>query len=334
MKHNITLIPGAGIGPEVSEAALQVIQAAGIEVEWEPLQAGAEAFKKYGKYLPDELLESLQRNRVGIKGPITTPVGQGFASINVKLRKALNLYANLRPIKNLPGVKTRFENVDIVVVRENTEDLYSGLEHVVVPGVVESLKIITAEASTRIARFAFEYARRHGRKRISAIHKANIMKLSDGLFLDCVRDVAKLYPELQYEELIVDNACMQMVLDPLQFDVMLLENLYGDIVSDIGAGLVGGLGLVPGANLGDDCAIFEAVHGSAPGIAGKNIANPTAMLLSAVLMFQHLGEMEKANRIVRAILSVYSEGKVLTPDVGGTASTTQFADAVVQHLVN
>lgn len=334
MKHNITLIPGDGIGPEVSEAALQVIQAAGIEVEWEPLQAGAEAFKKYGKYLPDELLESLQRNRVGIKGPITTPVGQGFASINVKLRKALNLYANLRPIKNLPGVKTRFENVDIVVVRENTEDLYSGLEHVVVPGVVESLKIITAEASTRIARFAFEYARRHGRKRISAIHKANIMKLSDGLFLDCVRDVAKLYPELQYEELIVDNACMQMVLDPLKFDVMLLENLYGDIVSDIGAGLVGGLGLVPGANLGDDCAIFEAVHGSTPGIAGKNIANPTAMLLSAVLMFQHLGETEKANRIVRAILSVYSEGKVLTPDVGGTASTTQFADAVVQHLVN
>ena len=334
MKHKITLIPGDGIGPEVTDATLQVIQAAGIEVEWEVLQAGAEAFKKYGKYLPEELLESLQRNHVGIKGPITTPIGQGFASINVTLRKALNLYANFRPIKNLPGVKTRFENVDIIVVRENTEDLYSGLEHTVVPGVVESLKIITAEASTRIARFAFEYARRHGRKKISAIHKANIMKLSDGLFLDCVRNIAKLYPEVQYEELIVDNTCMQMVLDPAKFDVMLLENLYGDIVSDLGAGLVGGLGLVPGANLGDDCAIFEAVHGSAPGIAGKNIANPTAMLLSAVLMFQHLGESEKANRIVRAILAVYSEGKALTPDVGGTATTIQFADAVVHHLVN
>ncbi|HVN82568.1 MAG TPA: isocitrate dehydrogenase (NAD(+)) [Terriglobia bacterium] len=334
MKHNITLIPGDGIGPEVTDATIQVIQAAGIEVEWDILQAGAEAFKKYGRYLPDELLESLQRNRVGLKGPITTPIGEGFASVNVTLRKALKLYANFRPIKNLPGVKTRFENVDIIVVRENTEDLYSGLEHTVVPGVVESLKIITAEASTRIARFAFKYARRSGRKKISAIHKANIMKLSDGLFLDCVREVAKLYPEIQYEELIVDNTCMQMVLDPLKFDVMLLENLYGDIVSDLGAGLVGGLGLVPGANLGDDCAVFEAVHGSAPSIAGKNIANPTAMLLSAVLMFQHLGETEKANRIVRAILAVYSEGKVLTSDVGGTATTLQFADAVVHHLVN
>jgi isocitrate dehydrogenase (NAD+) len=334
MKHKITLIPGDGIGPEVSDATLQVIQAAGIEVEWEVLQAGTEALRKYGKYLPDELLQSLERTRVGIKGPITTPIGQGFASINVSLRKALNLYANFRPIKNLPGVKSRFENVDIIVVRENTEDLYSGLEHVVIPGVVESLKIITAEASTRIARFAFDYARRHARKRISAIHKANIMKLSDGLFLDCVRDVAKLHPEIQYEELIVDNACMQMVLDPSQFDVMLLENLYGDIVSDLGAGLVGGLGLVPGANLGEDCAIFEAVHGSAPSIAGRNLANPTAMMLSAVLMFQYLGETEKANRIVQAVEAVYSEGKVLTPDVGGTAFTTQFTDAVVQHLVN
>ncbi len=334
MKHRITLIPGDGIGPEVTEATLQVIQAAGIEVEWEVLQAGAEAFKKYGKYLPDELLDSLQRNRVGIKGPIATPIGQGFASVNVTLRKALNLYANFRPIKNLPGVKTRFENVDIIVVRENTEDLYSGLEHVVVPGVVESLKIITAEASTRIARFAFEYARRHERKKVSAIHKANIMKLSDGLFLDCVREIARLYPEIQYEELIVDNTCMQMVLEPQQFDVMLLENLYGDIVSDLGAGLVGGLGLVPGANLGDNCAIFEAVHGSAPSIAGKNVANPTAMMLSAVLMIHHLGENEKANRIIQAIETVYSEGKVLTRDLGGTSTTSQFADAVVQHLVN
>lgn len=334
MKHKITLIPGDGIGPEVTEAMLKVIEAAGIEVEWETINAGAEAFQNYGKYLPDELMESIRRNKVAIKGPISTPIGEGFASINVALRKALNLYANFRPIKNLPGVKSRFENVDIIVVRENTEDLYSGLEHVVVPGVVESLKIITAEASTRIARFAFEYARRHRRKKVSAIHKANIMKLSDGLFLECVRSVAKLYPEITYEELIVDNTCMQMVLDPTQFDIMLLENLYGDIVSDLGAGLVGGLGLVPGANLGEECSVFEPVHGSAPKIAGKNMANPTAMLLSAVLMFDHLGEGEKASLIASAVERVYAERKVLTPDLGGTTSTTQFADAVVQHLVN
>ena len=251
MKHKITLIPGDGIGPEVTAATLKVIEAAGLEVEWETINAGADAFEKHGKYLPDELMDSIQRTRVAIKGPISTPIGKGFSSINVALRKALTLYANFRPIKNLPGVKTRFDNVDIIVVRENTEDLYSGLEHVVVPGVVESLKIITAEASTRIARFAFEYARKHGRKKIAAIHKANIMKLSDGLFLECVRNIAQLYPEIIYEEMIVDNTCMQMVLDPQQFDVMLLENLYGDIVSDLGAGLVGGLGLVPGANLGE-----------------------------------------------------------------------------------
>jgi isocitrate dehydrogenase (NAD+) len=334
VKHKITLIPGDGIGPEVTEATLKVIEAAGIEVEWEIVNAGAEAYHKTGKHLPDELLGSIQRNHVAIKGPISTPIGEGFPSINVTLRKALNLYANFRPIKNLPGVKSRCDNVDIIVVRENTEDLYSGLEHVVVPGVVESLKIITAEASTRIARFAFEYSRRKGRKKVSAIHKANIMKLSDGLFLDCVRDVARLYHEIQYEELIVDNTCMQMVLDPQQFDVMLLENLYGDIVSDLGAGLVGGLGLVPGANLGDECAVFEPVHGSAPTIAGKNIANPTAMLLSAILMFHHLGETEKANRIAFAIETVYVKGKVLTPDLGGSATTTQFAEAVMQHLVN
>ena len=334
MKHKITLIPGDGIGPEVTKAALKVIEAAGIEVEWEVLNAGVEAFQKSGRYLPDELLNSIRCNHVAIKGPISTPIGEGFSSINVTLRKALNLYASFRPIKNLPGVKTRFDNVDIIVVRENTEDLYSGLEHVVVPGVVESLKIITAEASTRIARFAFEYARRKNRKKISAIHKANIMKLSDGLFLECVRNVARLYPEIQYEELIVDNACMQMVLDPTQFDVMLLENLYGDIVSDLGAGLVGGLGLVPGANLGEEWAVFEPVHGSAPKIAGKNLANPTAMMLSAVLMFQHLGETEKANRIAYAIEAVYQKGKTLTSDLGGTATTTQFAEAVVQHLVN
>ena len=334
MKHKITLIPGDGIGPEVTAATLKVIEAAGLEVEWETINAGADAFEKHGKYLPDELMDSIQRTRVAIKGPITTPIGKGFSSINVALRKALTLYANFRPIKNLPGVKTRFDNVDIIVVRENTEDLYSGLEHVVVPGVVESLKIITAEASTRIARFAFEYARKHGRKKIAAIHKANIMKLSDGLFLECVRNIAQLYPEIIYEEMIVDNTCMQMVLDPQQFDVMLLENLYGDIVSDLGAGLVGGLGLVPGANLGDNCAIFEPVHGSAPKIAGKNMANPTAMLLSAVLMFQHLGETEKAALIASAVEKVYANGKLRTADLGGDSSTSQFTDAVVQHIVN
>ena len=334
MKHKITLIPGDGIGPEVTAATLKVIEAAGLEVEWETINAGADAFEKHGKYLPDELMDSIQRTRVAIKGPITTPIGKGFSSINVALRKALTLYANFRPIKNLPGVKTRFDNVDIIVVRENTEDLYSGLEHVVVPGVVESLKIITAEASTRIARFAFEYARKHGRKKIAAIHKANIMKLSDGLFLECVRNIAQLYPEIVYEEMIVDNTCMQMVLDPQQFDVMLLENLYGDIVSDLGAGLVGGLGLVPGANLGDSCAIFEPVHGSAPKIAGKNMANPTAMLLSAVLMFQHLGETEKAALIASAVEKVYASGKLRTADLGGDSSTSQFTDAIVQHIVN
>lgn len=334
MKHKITLIPGDGIGPEVTAATLKVIEAAGIEVEWETINAGADAFEKHGQYLPDELMSSIGRTHVAIKGPISTPIGKGFSSINVALRKALTLYANFRPIRSLPGVKSRYEGVNIIVVRENTEDLYSGLEHVVVPGVVESLKIITAEASTRIAKFAFEYARKHGRRKITSVHKANIMKLSDGLFLECVRNVARMFPEIAYEEMIVDNTCMQMVLDPKQFDVMLLENLYGDIVSDLGAGLVGGLGLVPGANLGDGCAIFEPVHGSAPKIAGKNLANPTAMLLSAVMMFQHLGEVEKAALIASAVEKVYATGKVLTADVGGSASTTEFADAVVQHLVN
>jgi isocitrate dehydrogenase (NAD+) len=334
MKHKVTLIPGDGIGPEITRSTLKIIEAAGIEVEWEKFLVGADAFTKYGKYIPDDLMDSIRRTHVALKGPVTTPVGQGFASVNVALRKALGLYANFRPIKNLPGVKTRFENVDIVVVRENTEDLYSGIEHVVVPGVVECLKIITAEASTRIARFAFDYARKKNRKKISAIHKANIMKLSDGLFLDCVRKVAAIYPEIQYEEIIVDNACMQMVLNPEKYDVMLLENLYGDIVSDLGAGLVGGLGLVPGANLGEDCAVFESVHGSAPSIAGKNIANPTAMILTAVLMLQYLGENEKAARIAAAVERVYLEGVVRTQDLGGKFGTMEFTEAVQAHLVN
>ena len=305
MKYKITLVPGDGIGPEVTEATAKVVEAAGVDVEWETINAGAAALERDGVYLPDRLLESIRQNRVALKGPITTPIAGGFTSINVSLRQRWRLYANFRPIRNLPGVKTRFGEVDLIVIRENTEDLYAGLEHVVVPGVVESLKIITADASTRIARFAFDYARRKRRKRVTAVHKANIMKLSDGLFLECVREVAKLYPEIEYGESIVDNTCMQLVLDPRQFDVLLLENLYGDIVSELGAGLVGGLGLVPGADLGEDCAVFEPVHGSAPSIASKNQANPTAMILSAVLLFRHLGESEKAQRVLSAVEAVY-----------------------------
>ncbi len=330
--HRITLIPGDGIGPEVTAATVRMVEATGVEVEWETIQAGADALAEHGTFLPESLLESLKRNRVGLKGPITTPIGGGFASINVTLRKKLDLYANFRPVRNLPGVKTRFENVDLVIFRENTEGLYSGLEHEVVPGVVESLKIITERASTRISRYAFEWARRFGRRKISCIHKANIMKLSDGLFLRSSRAVARDYPEIEYNEVIVDNTCMQLVLNPYKFDVLLLENLYGDIVSDLCAGLVGGLGLVPGANLGDECSIFEAVHGSAPDIAGQNIANPTAMMLSAVLMLRHIGELEAAERAQRAIHRVYSGGQALTRDVGGTTNTTEFAEAVVAAM--
>ena len=334
MKYKITLVPGDGIGPEVTEATAKVVEAAGVDVEWETINAGAAALERDGVYLPDRLLESIRQNRVALKGPITTPIAGGFTSINVSLRQRWRLYANFRPIRNLPGVKTRFGDADLIVIRENTENLYAGLEHVVVPGVVESLKIITADASTRIARFAFDYARRKRRKRVSAVHKANIMKLSDGLFLECVRGVAELYPEIEYGESIVDNTCMQLVLDPQQFDILLLENLYGDIVSQLGAGLVGGLGLVPGANLGEDCAVFEPVHGSAPSIASRNQANPTAMILSAVLLFRHLGESEKAQRVLSAVEAVYQRGEALTSDLGGDATTTEFAEAVVQHLVN
>ena len=279
-KTTVTLLPGDGIGPEVSDAAVRVLEAAGAELEWERHIAGAEALEKYGNPLPPEVLESIRRNRVALKGPITTQVGGGFKSINVQLRQELDLYANLRPSRSLPSIPSRFENVDIVVVRENTEDLYSGLEHVVVPGVVESLKIITEKASLRIAHFAFEYARRHGRKRVTAVHKANIMKLSDGLFLECFRRVAKEYPDIEADDKIVDNMCMQLVMRPEEWDMLLLENLYGDIVSDLCAGLVGGLGVVPGANIGLDAAVFEAVHGSAPDIAGKDLANPLALIRS------------------------------------------------------
>src|SRR5881398_1809891 len=301
MSYKITLIPGDGIGPEVTRAAVRVLEATGLKFEWETFQAGAEAYEKYHEYIPKELIESIERTRVGLKGPVSTPVGGGFASINVELRKRFELYANFRPIRNLPHIPTRYPDVDLIIVRENTEDLYSGLEHEVVPGVVESLKIITEKASTRIARFAFDYAKHHGRKKIHAIHKANIMKLSDGLFLRSVRTVAAQFPEIQYKELIVDNACMQIVMDPLQFDMLLLPNLYCDVMSDLAAGLVGGLGVVPSANIGDQCAMFEAVHGTAPDIAGKGFANPTALLMSGGFMLDHLGEQKAAGRIQNAL---------------------------------
>jgi isocitrate dehydrogenase (NAD+) len=332
MKQTITLIPGDGIGPEVSAAVKQILAAAGVEIAWEEIPARAEFERRGLSFLQSGVIESIRKNRVALKGPMATAVAGGAPSINVGLRQALDLYANLRPVKNLEGVQSRYQNVDLVIIRENTEDLYAGLEHTVVPGVVESLKIITERASTRIARFAFEYARKFDRKKIHAIHKANIMKLSDGLFLTCVRKVAEEYPDLEYKELIIDNACMQMVLDPHQFDMLLLTNLYGDIMSDLAAGLVGGLGVVPSGNIGVQAAIFEAVHGTAPDIASKGIANPTALLLSAIMMLDHLGEANAARRIENALHAVYREGKSLTRDVGGTATTAQFTDAVIHAL--
>jgi len=332
MTYRITLIPGDGIGPEITSAVTRIIKASGIEIEWEEHLAGQAALDKYGETLPGELLESIKRNKVGLKGPITTPVGKGFTSVNVGLRKALDLYANLRPIRALPNIPCRNPTLDLVVVRENTESLYSGLEHEIIPGVVESLKIITEKASTRIARFAFAYARSEKRKKITAVHKANIMKLSDGLFLRCFEEVGKLYPETERQTMIVDNASMQLVMRPEQFDILLCENLYGDIVSDLCAGLIGGLGLVPGANIGEKGAVFEAVHGSAPDIAGKGIANPTAMLQSAILMLNHIEERAAATKIESAMLKVFEEGQVRTRDVGGTASTDEFADAIISNL--
>src|SRR5579864_8359471 len=328
MSHKITLIPGDGIGTEVTQAVVRILEATGLKFEWETVQAGAEAYEKYKEYIPKELTASIERTHVALKGPITTPVGGGFASINVQLRKQFDLYANFRPVRNLPHIPTRFQGVDLVIVRENTEDLYAGLEHEVVPGVVESLKIITERASTRIAHFAFAHARRHGRRRVTAIHKANIMKLSDGLFLECARRVALEYAEVTYDERIVDAACLHLVMNPAQFDVLLLPNLYGDIVSDLCAGLVGGLGVVGAANLGLEFAVFEAVHGSAPDIAGKSLANPTALLLSAVLMLRHIDEGAAADRIMAGLGAVLTAGVVRTRDLGGSASTREFADAV------
>jgi isocitrate dehydrogenase (NAD+) len=331
-KHKITLIPGDGIGPEITAAVVRIIEASGVDVEWETQILGSQALDKFGTTLPEETIESIKRNKVALKGPQMTPVGKGFTSVNVGLRKALDLYANVRPVKTLPNVPSRYENVDLVIIRENTEGLYSGLEHTVIPGVVESLKIVTEKATTRICRYAFEYARENGRKKLTCIHKANIMKLSDGLFLECFNNVAKEYPDIEADNKIVDNCCMQLVIKPEQFDMLVLENLYGDIVSDLCAGLIGGLGLAPGANIGEQGAVFEAVHGSAPDIAGQGIANPTALLMSATIMLRHIGENDAAARIEKAMLEVFADGRSLTRDLGGTAKTNEFARAIVEKI--
>ena len=331
-RHRVTLIPGEGIGPEVASATRRVLEATGVQIDWEEIAGRSDSSSNQEKTVNQAAVESVRRNRVALKGPMATAIAGGAPSVNVALRKTLDLYANLRPVKNMPGVKSHFQGVNLTLVRENTEDLYSGLEHEVVPGVVESLKIITERASTRIAKFAFEYAERHGRKKIHAIHKANIMKLSDGLFLRSVRAVAAQFPQIEYKELIVDNACMQMVMDPQQFDMLLLPNLYGDVMSDLAAGLVGGLGVVPSANIGDECAMFEAVHGTAPDIAGKGFANPTALLMSSILMLDHLGERTAAERIQNALEKVYRDAKHTPRDVGGKAGTEEFADAVIAAL--
>jgi len=334
--HNITLVPGDGIGPEVAAAMVSVVEAAGAQTgcsfDWHSFNAGADAFARTGELIPKALFASIEQNRVAIKGPTATPIGGGFSSINVTLRKKYDLYASFRPVKSLPGIKTHYPGIDLIIFRENTEDLYSGLEITVFPGVVQAFKIITEKGSTRIAKAAFEFARRHGRKKIHAIHKANIMKLSDGLFLKCCQQVAAEFPEIAYAEHIVDNTCMQLVMNPWQYDIILTENLYGDILSDLCSGLIGGLGLVPGANLGAECAIFEAVHGSAPDIAGQDKANPTALLQSAVLMLHHIGEAATAEKVQAALEKVYAEGKTLTRDVGGTSGTRAFADAVIAAL--
>jgi isocitrate dehydrogenase (NAD+) len=332
MRHKVTLIPGEGIGPEVASATRRILEGSGVQIDWEEIGGRTGNSTDQGQVVNQLAVDSVRRNHVALKGPMATAIAGGAPSVNVALRKTLELYANLRPVKNLPGVKSHFSNVNLVLVRENTEDLYSGLEHEVVPGVVESLKIITERASTRIARFAFEYAKRHGRKKIHAIHKANIMKLSDGLFLRSVRAVAEQFKDIEYKEMIVDNACMQIVMDPQQFDMLLLPNLYGDVMSDLAAGLVGGLGVVPSANIGDDCAMFEAVHGTAPDIAGKGFANPTALLMSSILMLDHLGERTTARRIEHALEAVYREAIHTTRDVGGPAGTDEFAEAVIATL--
>ncbi|MDK2985689.1 MAG: isocitrate dehydrogenase [Clostridia bacterium] len=331
--HKVTLIPGDGIGPEITKAVVKVVEAAGARIEWETVEAGACVMEEYGTPLPENVLDSIKRNKICLKGPITTPIGSGFRSVNVALRKELNLYANLRPAKTFKGIDSRYEDIDITVVRENTEDLYAGVEHMVGRHAAESIKIITSEASTKIAKFAFEYAKKEGKKKVTAVHKANIMKLSDGLFLECARQVAKDYSGIKFDEIIVDNACMQLVKYPKQFDILLCPNLYGDIISDLCAGLVGGLGVVPGANIGDDIAIFEAVHGSAPDIAGKNLANPTAIILSAAGMLKYLGEVEKGRKIIEAVEETFRKGRCVTTDLGGKATTEEFTESLCEKLV-
>jgi isocitrate dehydrogenase (NAD+) len=333
MSHRVTLIPGDGIGPELAEATRRVLDASGVPFEWEVVDAGEAVMAEHGTPLPEHVLESIRRNRVAIKGPITTPVGEGFRSVNVTLRQVLGLYANLRPARSMKGLETRYEDVDLVIVRENTEDLYAGIEHMVGRDAAESIKIITREASERIARFAFEYAVANGRRKVTAVHKANIMKLSDGLFLESCRTIAAEYDgRVEFEDRIVDNMCMQLVQKPEQYDVLVLPNLYGDIVSDLAAGLVGGLGVAPGANIGPEAAVFEAVHGSAPKYAGQNKANPTALILSGVMMLRHLGRADAADRVESALREVIAEGRSTTYDLGGTAGTSQFADAIIARL--
>jgi len=333
MAHRVTLIPGDGIGPELAEATRRVLDASGVEFEWEVVEAGEATIAEYGTPLPEHVLDSIRRNKIALKGPITTPVGEGFRSVNVTLRQTLNLYANLRPARSIKGLETRYDDVDLVIVRENTEDLYSGIEHMVGPDAAESIKIITRSASERIARFAFEYAVANGRRKVTAVHKANIMKLSDGLFLESCRTIAADYAgRIEFEDRIVDNMCLQLVQKPDLYDVLVLPNLYGDIVSDLCAGLVGGLGVAPGANIGEDGAVFEAVHGSAPKYAGQNIANPTALMLSGVLMLRHLGYPAVADRVETTIRDVIADGRATTPDLGGAGSTSGFADAVIERL--
>ncbi len=330
--YNVTLIPGDGIGPEVVDAARRVIAATGVEIDWDVQDAGAAQIEKYGTPLPQNVIDSIKKNGIALKGPVTTPSGGGFRSVNVALRKEFDLYANVRPIKTYEGVESRYKDIDLVVVRENTEDLYAGVEHMVGQDAAESIKIFTRKGCTRIIKFAFDYARREGRKKVTAVHKANIMKCTDGMFLNIAREIAGEYPDIQFEDMIVDAMCMNLVLNPENYDVLVLPNLYGDIVSDLCAGLVGGLGMTPGANIGVNGAIFEPVHGSAPTIAGKNVANPTAIILSAALMLSHLGEQECARNLEQAIAAVLAEGKCLTSDLGGKTGTSEFADAVISKL--
>jgi isocitrate dehydrogenase (NAD+) len=334
MTHTITLIPGDGIGPEVAEATQRVLETAGVKIDWEIHNAGAAVAEQQGTTLPPSVLEAVKRNKVALKGPIGTPIGKGFRSVNVTLRQALDLYSNVRPIKSLPGLEPRFEGTDIVIVRENTEDLYAGLELMIMPGVAQSLKIITEKACWRICEYAFDYAERLSRKRVTAVHKANIMKITDGMFLDCFRKVALSHPRVEPAEMIVDACAMTMVRNANVLDVIVTENLYGDILSDLGAGLVGGLGIVPGANIGKEAAIFEAVHGSAPDIAGRGIANPTALIQSSVMMLHHLGESEAAQRIDKALLTVFSAGQIKTGDLGGSATTSEFTNALCKAITS